>query len=366
MNAASATINATPYSSWKYPVLFVQDDWRVRSNLTLNLGFRWDYESPVTERYNRQTRGFDYYSPSPIQVKGLSLRGGLLFAGQDGVPAGEFNSNYFNFQPRFGYAWRPFGGRRVVMRGGVGRSFLPTTDIGNASAYSETTNAEVSTVEGLSLRVLSNPFPSGLIQPPGAGRGLATLAGDNISFNDPGRHVPYVYQYSTGIQVEMPRGVLIEANYSGSQTRWLPVSRNINALSVSQLALGTAYLNTGVPNPFYGVLPPSTPRGTSSSMQRRVLLLPYPQFGTITENDISIGSQWYNSAQLKLQKRFQHGFSLLVTYVNSKNMTAIAFLNPEDTKLSRELAAYDIPQRLVFSGLLEPLSAATRSWADGR
>ena len=353
MNAASATINATPYSSWKYPVGFVQEDWRIFRNLTLNLGFRWDYESPVTERYNRQTRGFDYFDPSPIQATGLSLHGGLLFAGQNGVPSGEFRQDWDNFQPRFGYAWKPFGGKRMVVRGGMGRSYLPTTDIGNAVGYSQTTNAQTSTVEGLSLRVLSNPFPAGLTQPPGAGRGLATLTGDAISFNDPGRSVPYVWQYSSGIQVEIFHGILIDATYSGSQTRSLPVSRNINALTASQLALGTAYLNTGFPNPFYGVLPSSTPLGTSTSIQRRNLMAPYPQFTTITENDISYGSQWYNSGQLRLEKRFKHGFSTLITYVNSKNMTMIAFLNPQNTTLSRELAAYDIPQRLVFSGILE-------------
>jgi hypothetical protein len=133
---------------------------------------------------------------------------------------------------------------------------------------------------------------------------------------------------------------------------------------VDQLALGTQYLNTGFPNPFYGVLPASTPRGTSSSVQRRVLLLPYPQFGTITENNISYGSQWYNSVQLKLEKRFKHGVSALITYVNSKNMTEIAYLNAEDTSLSRELAAYDIPQRLVFSGILEAPFGRNKPWLN--
>jgi hypothetical protein len=364
MNAASATINATPYASWKYPVGYVQEDWRVFRNLTLNIGFRWDYESPVTERYDRQTRGFDFYSTSPIQVPGLSLHGGLLFAGQGNVPPGAFKKDWDNFQPRFGYAWKPWPSKRMVVRGGMGRSYLPTTDIGNAVGFSQTTNAEVSTVEGLSLRVLSNPFPSGLTPPPGAGRGLGTLAGDNISFSDPGRSVPYVWQYSSGIQVELIRGILVDATYSGSQTRSLPVSKNINALTVEQLALGTQYLNAGFPNPFYGVLPASTPRGTSTSVQRRVLLLPYPQFGTITESDISYGSQWYNSVQLKLEKRFKHGVSALITYVNSKNMTEIAYLNPEDRYLSRELAAYDIPQRLVFSGIMEAPFGRNKRWLN--
>jgi hypothetical protein len=203
-----------------------------------------------------------------------------------------------------------------------------------------------------------------LTQPAGTERGLATLAGDNISFSDPGRSVPYVWQYSSGVQVEILRGVLIDATYSGSQTRSLPVSKNINALTAQQLAMGTAYLNTGFPNPFYNVLPASTPRGTSTSVQRRVLMLPYPQFGTITMNNISYGSQWYNALQLKLDKRFKNGFSTLITYSNSKNMTAIAWLNAQDVNLSRELAAYDIPQRLVFSGSMEAPYGRGKKWLN--
>jgi hypothetical protein len=364
MSSASATINATPYASWKYPVGYVQEDWRVFRNLTLNFGFRWDYESPVTERYNRQTRGFDFSSLSPIQVKGLEVRGGLLFAGLNGVPEGAFKKDWDNFQPRFGYAWKPMPSKRMVVRGGFGRSYLPTTDIGGNVGFSQTTNAEVSTVEGLSLRVLSNPFPSGLTQPAGAGRGLTTLYGDTISFNDPGRSIPYVWQYSSGIQVELLQGVLIDATYSGSQTRSLAVSKNLNALTAQQLALGTAYLNTSMPNPFYGVLPSSVPRAAASTVQRRVLMLPYPQFVNINENFISYGSQWYNSVQLKLEKRFRHGFSALITYVNSKNMNEIAYLNAQDQYLSRELAAYDVPQRLVFSGILEAPFGRNKKWLN--
>ena len=351
LSSASATINATPYVSWRYPVLYIQEDWRVTKRLTLNLGARWDYESPPVERYNRQTRGFDFVSPSPIQVEGLYLRGGLLFAGQNGLPRGAFRRDWDNFQPRFGIAYKVLNSRPLVFRGGFGRSFLPTTEIGGDVGFSQTTNAETTSVEGRSIRLLSNPFPSGLTPPPGASRGLATQVGDAISFNDATRTVPWVWQYSAGFQYEMMRGVLIEATYAGSQTRALQTSRNINALTEEQLALGTIYLNQGFTNPFYGVLPPSTARGSVRTVQRRVLMLPYPQFGNITMNMISRGANWYNSLQLKLEKRFRHGFSALVTYTNSKTMDQTQYLNAQNEIPSRELASYDVPQRLVVSGI---------------
>ena len=65
MSDGSATLNATPYTSWHYPVLYFQDDWQVNRRLSLNLGLRWDYETPAVERYNRQNRGFDFTAKSP-------------------------------------------------------------------------------------------------------------------------------------------------------------------------------------------------------------------------------------------------------------------------------------------------------------
>jgi len=131
----------------------------------------------------------------------------------------------------------------------------------------------------------------------------------------------------------------------------LQIGKNINVLTADQLALGTLYLNASMPNPFYGVLPASTPRGSVSTVQRRVLLLPYPQFVNINMNAMSRGASWYNSLQLRVEKRFRDGFSALVTYTNSKTMQRTEYLNGQDAVPSRELASYDIPQRLVVSGI---------------
>jgi hypothetical protein len=353
MSSGVATLNAAPYISWRYPVAFFQDDWQVSRKLTLNYGVRWDYESPPVERFDRQNRGFDYTAKIPYQVPGYDLRGGLLFAGQGAQPRAAFKRDANNLQPRFGLAYKPLASKPVVVRGGFGRYFLPTTEFGGQIGFSQTTAAEVSTADYLPLHVLSNPFPNGLTPPPGARFGSATLVGDAIRFSDPSRVIPNVWQYSAGVQWEVITGFLVEASYVGSQTRQIQVSKGLNFLTTDQLALGTPYLSTVVSNPFYGVLPINTPLGVQPTIQRRSLLTQYPQYTSLIMDNRSLGKSWYNALQLKVEQRLKHGFSYLVSYTISKTMETAAYLNASDTALSRELTAFDVPQRLALSGLYE-------------
>lgn len=364
MDSGNVQIRATPYLGWRFPVAFLQHDWQVSRRLTLNMGIRWDYESPPVERHNRQNRGFDFTAKSPYQVPGLDLRGGLLFAGVNGQPRGAFNPDRNNFQPRFGLAYKLLESKPLVFRGGFGLSYLGTTDYGGVTGFSQTTSAEVTTVEFIAFRLLSNPFPNGLMQPPGAALGLATQVGGSTSFNDAQRKIPNVWQYSAGFQYELRPGLLADLSCVGSQTKQIGSSNNINSLTPAQLALGTVYLNQSVPNPFYNILPSDTSRGQQATVQRRTLLLPYPQFDTVTMNNISIGQSWYNSLQLKVEQRLKHGLNFLVSYTNSKTMEAVSFLNASDPKPSRELASYDTPQRLVISGMYELPVGPKKRWVN--
>lgn len=362
MNSASAVLNSTPYLRSRYPVLFFQDDWQVNRRLTLNLGLRWDLEGPPVERYDRQNRGFDYTSPSPYRVPGLELRGGLLFAGANGLPRGAFDLDKNNIQPRAGLAYRLFQAKPVVFRAGAGLYYLPTVDYGGVVGFAQTTSAQTSTPGFLPFHTLSDPFPNGLIPRPGASQGLATQVGDSVSFNDSRRDVPKVWQYSAGFEYEFVPGTLIEATYVGSQTMALQTSRSISYLTTEQLALGTPYLSQVVPNPFFGILPVTTARGAQATIQRRNLMTQYPHFSGVTANQLNLGSSWYNSIQFKLEQRFKHGLTYLVSYTVSKTMEAVAFLNPQDTKVHRELTTFDTPQRLVLSGYYEFPIGPKKTW----
>src|SRR5262249_22102700 len=152
----------------------------------------------------------------------------------------------------------------------------------------------------------------------GSSSGLATFAGQAVTYAYQNRTIPYIHQFSAGFQHELPGAVLLDISYVGSRTRELATSKNIDSLTAAQLSLGQPYLTAQVPNPFAGVLPGTSINGPT--VQRQQLLLPYPQFLSVTQTGYPIGRAWYNSLQVQLQKRLTHGFHLLVDYTYSETM----------------------------------------------
>ena len=121
--------------------MFVQDTWRPRDRLTLTLGLRYDVEIPYTERQNQVAYGFDQSAALPVQVPGLTLTGGLQFAGVDGHPRTEGRVDRNNVGPRAGFAYELF--KRTVIRGGYGLFYSPMgeilTNLGGVATFSSTT-----------------------------------------------------------------------------------------------------------------------------------------------------------------------------------------------------------------------------------
>lgn len=345
--SGSSSRVAEPAYSNNYYVAFLQDDWKLTRRLTLNLGVRWDYESPLTERWDRQNVGFDFTSNSNLQVPGLQPKGGLLFSGASGTRM-PVRRDTNNFQPRIGAAYQV--GSRTVLRGGYGLTFLPTFNPGGNLGFSVDT-PYVASIDGniTPANRLRDPFPEGYIPIPGSSRGLATLAGNAISFQNTERVVPFVHQYSFGVQHELPMRLLLDASYIGSTSRSLQASKGINDISAADLALGTA-LNAAVPNPYAGLLPGT--QLNSTTVTRSQMLRPYSQFLGITEVARSVGSSWYNSFQLRIEKRFSHGFHMLGSYTLSKSIEQISYLaNQADWhEFDRVLTAVDAPHRLIVSG----------------
>src|SRR5207245_1965882 len=121
-------VTAASVRHYDYYGLFVQDEWKINSKATLSLGLRWDYQAPVTETDDKLVVGFDTTTPSPLQVAGLQLRGGLLYAGVDGNRRSPYTGDWNNFQPRASFSYKLSD--HVVGRANYGRAFLPSTGSG--------------------------------------------------------------------------------------------------------------------------------------------------------------------------------------------------------------------------------------------
>ena len=156
---------------YAYYAPWVQDDWRVSKRLTLNLGLRWDFNTPPTERFNRMNRGFDPSVVSPVSPA-VNVTGGLRFAGVNGQPRAAANTYRKAIQPRFGFAYKIT--EKLVMRGGWGRYYLNPSNSYIQSTGFSTSTPLVSSLDGGRTPIsnlINNPFPSGLLLPPGASAG---------------------------------------------------------------------------------------------------------------------------------------------------------------------------------------------------
>src|SRR5262249_12098949 len=350
-------------SQWNYWALYLQDDFRVSRKLTLNLGVRWDYEQPVTERYDRMVRGFAFGQTNPLADKvrnaaGVSecpacanVQGGLLFAGVNGVPRGLFNPDHHDFQPRLGFAYSL--NDKTVLRGGFGRYYAFSDQFGSQTGFFIDTPYIANDLGGkvgvpeLGVNTFANPFPNGLAVAPGSSAGLLTQVGQGLSFDNPTKKLPYIDQYNFGFQRQLSPNLIVEVAYVGSQIRHLAVGKGINEISAADLAKGAAFLQQAVTNPFAGLLPGSSIHGRT--VQRQQLLRPFPQFQGITENAMSFGKSWYNSLQVRVEKRLSSGLSFISSYTLSKEMEQNNFLNSQDTTMVRQLVSYDRTHRWVTS-----------------
>lgn len=333
-SSGSYAVNAQYAFQQKYVALFVQDDWRITSKLTFNLGARWDYESPFTERHNMLNSSFCTSCTNPLQasVPSLTLNGGLEFVSSSSrLP---YPKDLNNFQPRLGIAYQATS--RTTLRGGFGIIYFNTFHTPIAQGYSVTTTY-TSTVDGsIPVGSLYNPYPV-VNLPAGSSDGLLTYAGQSIGFYDPSHIQPKATQWTASIQQRLPADMVLQIAYVGNHPANMPVSYNINYLPqmyYDQGASGVSYLNATVPNPMVGLLPNTALN--AGTVQRNKLLLPYPEFGSITKSYSSIGSAFYNGLQVSLSKPLRHGISFHTNVTWSKTSSKTGFRNPYDLQLARD------------------------------
>lgn len=414
-----ATINPKPAYGWHYYALFLQDDWRVNNKFTLNLGVRYDYESPVTERHNWMDAGFNPQATQPFclpNASGTAISscqappttapgspgyfGGLTFIG-NGVKLPFHRELLDRFQPRIGGAYRLT--KNDVLRGGFGVTIGPSPKQQSNSGFSSTTsfNSSVnsnftpptcSQAQGgdeFGFCTLTNPYPNGIVQPTGNLLGLSTFLGQNINVQDQNYAYPHTTLYVLGVQHQFPSQLLLDVSYHGAYTSGLGVAKNINALPACYYAGGgcpgsgiTSILNANVANPMAGYLPASSGLN-SAKLAQQSLYVPFPEFGQVNVtyyklNGKRLGVVNYNAMYVEVTKRFTHGLEFHLSTTWAKVMDQLSYTNSTDAQPARYLdqqpsrllefdSVYRLPgvhsENRVLRGLLNGwVWAASENW----
>ncbi|HYO81844.1 MAG TPA: TonB-dependent receptor, partial [Bryobacteraceae bacterium] len=365
-NAVTNRVQPAPLS--RYFGVYLQDNWRVNTRLTLNLGLRWEQQRPRTERYNRYNY-FDTSVRNPLSERtGLDLRGGLVFVGED--DRGQTELDTFDLAPRFGFAYKLTN--KIVARGGYGLFYLQACcnalqggPAAGTDGFTVTTNWVTSRGgDGITPQdLLSNPFPSGLNQPVGASRGLLTQTGSDVTAVQRARPTGYTQNFSLDLQFELDRNSVLEIGYSGVLGRKLNLGGllNINQLPAEYLSLGNA-LNDQVANPFFGIF--STGVLSGATVPRHRLLRPYPQFNTVELNGDTPGATSnFNALYIKYNKTFTRGLSILSSYQFSKAIDDASenqgwiinerFRDAYNRRLDRSISAHDVPHSFAATLIYE-------------
>lgn len=362
---------------------YAQDDLRLNDKLTVNVGMRYEFESGLRERDDHLVVGFDRTATFPVQAGGLNLKGGLVYAGQNGNPTYQGNPVKNQIAPRGGFAWSLDS--LTVVRGGWGLFWAPTQFPGTTEAalgargYSAATTYLASTDGNLTpAGKLSNPFPAGITQPQGNSLGLLTGAGGVVDFPDPNSKTGYVQQYSLDFQREFPGGNIVGVGYLGSRSERLSMGGtsdatvNINQLDPQYFARGTQ-LQAQVPNPFFGNAVFGN-LSRSSTIAAGQLLRPFPQFDNVLAHRTNSAYARYNALVLRWDKRLVHGWGVNTNYTFSRlNDNQFGEANFYASRLGQALDNYnldgeygvslaDVPHRLNASATFELPFGAGRKW----
>jgi hypothetical protein len=352
-----------------YPALFVNDDWRATSKLTLHVGTRWELIRPFTERHDR----ISYFEPNvanPIlAAAGLGNYPGAigLVSSSTRSSRSAYNLEWTQFSPRVGLAYQVHP--NTVFSAGYGIFWLPN-DVEFSSNFpsgdpinSSSTNMVTSINGGLTpANDISNPFPQGLIEPVGRSSAYqSTLLGSGPTENFPNNPYSYTQQFNAGIQQQIGSTFAFDIAYGGAKGTHLPFGAiNLDTLPTQDLALGSA-LVAQVPNPFYGIISSTYGLG-AATIPAGQLLLPYPQYSQVASAAADLAGSTYNSLQLKVQKRFAAGASINGAYTWSKLLSNTDTLtgwlepagppgvqNPRDLQADKSLSADNAAQRLTVS-----------------
>jgi len=351
---------------------YAQDTIKVLPRLTVNLGLRYEYNSPQYDVHNEIIGFFGGNAQSTVFPDAPP---GVLYPGDPGTPNRALvKPDRNNFAPRVGFAWDIFGNSKLVMRGGGG-IFYDIEDgglnlqFGGQPPFGDALNLNFKQSDVTSSpNFLADPFTSiGVTNPfPFASQGrIGQFFTPKISFayvTDPNFRTPYSENFNYGFQYQLTKTTSLEAVYVGSIGRKLISTVDVNppqpATEIAQLNNPVGgFINEDCARALAGCADPTDPNGSLQNI------------GQLLTNK-SIGVSASHELQLTVDKRYSHGVSLRAAYTLSKTTDlssgfrsrSSTYTDPFDPRLDHGLADFDTPHRFVFSGSWElPIDRPFRS-----
>ena len=326
--------------------LFVQDNYKVRKNLVLSLGLRWDPFVPPGEAKGRT----ECFVPGSQSTRYPNAPSGYLYAGDSGCPSGGFYSSWKQLAPRLGIAYNPTS--KTVIRAGAGLFYQPPfleafNNMADSAPFSP--QVQVFRVPFQNPYVSTfNPFPAQF---------APVIPPSNVAFVTPlSLAVSYerdwkpsrVLNWNFTIERQLAGDMLARVSYVGSKGTHLNYNTDRNA-------------------------PLPSPTATADNEDDR---RPYKQFIQLTQ-DVSGANSIFHALQMSLEKRFSHGVSLSANYTWSKSIDTVSYstdldtinvINPYNLNMYRGVSDFNIPQRFILNYLWElpsPKSGLMRTVLGG-
>lgn len=314
-------------NTW-YTALFLQDDFRATSKLTLNLGVRWEVQTPPTDPQNR----FTNYVPGQQSTAIPNAPVGALFFGDAGVERGAISTSYNHFSPRIGFAYDPFGDGKTSIRGAAGLFYgsISGNEWGNMTNFQPWSTR-------LSFTNLNR-------------RGTGALLSDPYRNYVGGNPFPYNGAFANG-------GGFFAVASDFDFPRTLQMNFSVQRQITDQLTVGAAYIRSAARNlPFARDVNYPVVNATASNVGSNILARrPNPAFGAVTFLDSDQNAD-YEGLQITSSLRFNKLFSYNGFYTLSKTTSSVQLHNNTVTGLAQNFSnldgdkgAADTDQRHVFS-----------------